>query len=117
MTMTGPPRVAWAPPLDPSTSGGLPIDQAEALAAALWDECPHCAAAAMWEAYAATLPPELAVSQVVTGVQSVSYGSARPGGQFGLAIGRAEWHRSMCGGLGSVPLRAGTPRRARTAWC
>jgi hypothetical protein len=96
---------AWAPPLDPPDPRGLPIGQAEAIAAAWWAEFPHEAAALMWEAYAATLPPTLAVASVSTGAQSVVYGQAQPGGEFGLAVARARWHRSLCSTLASVPLR------------
>jgi hypothetical protein len=59
----------------------------------------------MWEAYAARLDPTPAVSMVNTGAQSVSYGTATPTGDYGLAISCAEWHRSFCTGR-SVPLRA-----------
>jgi hypothetical protein len=105
-----PPWVAWAPPLDPPTSGGLPYDQAEAIADAVWAEDPHEAAALMWEAYAAMLPPAPAVASVQTGAQAVNYGSPVPGGELGLALGRAAWHRSFVTGLAvSVPLRAAPP--------
>lgn len=106
----GPPWEAWAPPLAPPASGGLPVDQAQAIAEACWAEDPHLAAALMWEAYAATLPPEPVVSQVTTGVQSVSYSS--PGGLFGTAMARAAWFRSMAGTLASVPLRLSRPLAA-----
>jgi hypothetical protein len=96
---------AWAPPLDPPTAGGLPEAEAQAIAAAWWDHDPHLCAALQWEAYAATLEQTPAVSMVNTGAQSVAYGAARPGGDFGLAIARAEWHRSFCTGR-SVPLVA-----------
>jgi len=101
---TAPPWEAWAPPLDPPTAGGLPVGQAETIAAAWWADDPHLAAALMWESYAATLDPTLAVSMVNTGAQSVSYGTARPGGEYGLAVARAEWHRSFTTAV-SVPLR------------
>jgi hypothetical protein len=52
-----PPWVAWAPPLDPPTPGGLDLGEAEAIALAYWHDDPHLAAALMWEHYAATLPP------------------------------------------------------------
>jgi hypothetical protein len=97
---------SWAPPLAPPTTGGLDRAEAQAIADAWWDDEPHLCAALMWESYAATLPPALAVAQVSTGVQSVSYGQATPGGELGLALGRAQWHRSMMGTLVSVPLRA-----------
>ena len=101
---TGAPWEAWAPPLDPPTAGGLPYDEAQRIAAAWWADDPHLAAALMWESYAATLDPTLAVSMVNTGAQSVSYGTARPGGEYGLAVARAEWHRSFTTAV-SVPLR------------
>jgi hypothetical protein len=95
---------AWAPPLDPPTSGGLPYADAEQIAAAWWDADPHLAAALMWESYAATLPPGSAVSQVQTGAQSVTYNPPMPGGELGAALARARWHRSFVSTLASVPL-------------
>ena len=59
----------------------------------------------MWESYAATLAPTLAVSTVNTGAQSVIYGTAAAGGEFGQAVARAAWHRSYTTAV-SVPLRA-----------
>jgi hypothetical protein len=100
---------SWAPPLAPPTTGGLPRDQAQAIADACWDDEPHLAAALMWESYAATLAQTAAVSQVTTGSQSLTYSPAAPGGDFGLAVARAAWHRSFLGGLGSVPLSVGAP--------
>ena len=102
----GPSWESWAPPLAPPADGGLPVEEAEAIAAAWWDDDPHLAAALMWESYAATLPPTPAVSSVTTGYQSVSYGPPTPGGDLGLALARAAWHRSFTTGV-SVPLRAG----------
>jgi hypothetical protein len=102
---------AWAPPLAPPAAGGLPLDQAADIAAAWWDTDPHLAAALMWESYAAQLPPAPAVTQVTTGVQSVSYGQALPGGELGVAISRAQWHRSLTSGV-SVPLVATVPAEA-----
>lgn len=102
---TGPSWVAWAPPLDPPTAGGLPEAEAQAIADAWWEADPHECAALMWEAYAARLEQTPAVSMVNTGAQSVAYGTARPGGEFGLAVARAEWHRSFTTAV-SVPLRA-----------
>lgn len=90
---------AWAPPLDPPKAGGLPADEAEAIAAAWWDSCPHLAAALMWESWAAMLPPAPAVASVATGAQNVAYSPALPLGEVGLAIARAAWHRSFCEGL------------------
>ena len=96
---------AWAPPLAPPTDGGLPYDEAQAIADAWWDCSPHLASALQWEAYAATLPPSLPTAQVSTGTQSVSYGRATPGGDLGAAMARASWHRSFLDTLVSVPLR------------
>jgi hypothetical protein len=78
-----PPWEAWAPKLDPPTSGGLPYDEAAAIAAVWWDEDPHEAAALMWEAYAARLDPTPAVSMVNTGplVLHRPVGAAARGGQ------------------------------------
>ncbi len=106
MTPGPPPWAAWAPPLDPPTPGGLAVEEAEAIAHAWWAEDPHMCACLQWTAYAATLPPSAAVSQVATGSQSVTYAPALPSGEYGLALARAEWHRSFCS-LASVPLRAG----------
>lgn len=100
---------AWAPPLDPPTEGGLPADTAQAIADAYWLTDPHLAAAMMWEAYAATLPPAAAVAQVSTGVQSVSYAPPMPGGDSGLAMGRAAWHRSLRGNAEAVELDLAPP--------
>ena len=37
--------------------------------------------------------------------QAVNYGAATPGGELGLALGRAEWHRSfVTGQLITIPL-------------
>jgi hypothetical protein len=94
---------SWAPPLDPPTPGGLDRDEAQAIAEAWWDEDPHLAAALMWEAYAATLPPAPAVASVSTGVQQVVYGQAVPGGALGAAMARAAWHRSFTSAT-SAPL-------------
>lgn len=100
---------AWAPPLDPPTAGGLPADTAQNIADAYWLTDPHLAAAMMWEAYAAMLPPAPAVAQVSTGVQSVSYQPPLPGGDYGLAMGRAAWHRSLRGSAESVALDLAPP--------
>lgn len=99
------PWQSWAPPLNPPVDNGLPVDQAQCIADAYWATSPHLAAALMWEAYAATLPPQQAVASVSTGTQSVSYGAAVPGGELGLALSRAEWHRSFVSGqLVTIPL-------------
>ena len=100
---------SWAPPLSPPASSGLPFDEAQAIADAWWDIEPHECAARQWEAYAATLPPTLPVAQVATGMQSVSYGRAVPGGELGAAMTRAAWHRSLLSGLISVPLSNAVP--------
>ena len=96
---------AWAPPLDPPTTGGLPVAEAQAIADALWADDPHLAAALMWEHYAATLPPTPVISSVQTGAQSIAYNPAQPSGDYGLAVSRAAWHRSFTSTLVSVPLR------------
>ena len=120
--MTSPARwETWAPPLSPPAENGLDADEARAIAAAWWDDDPHLAAALMWEAYAATLPPALAVSQVSTGAQTVSYGRGGiPSGELGLAMSRAAWHRSLAATAGSVPLAQappeGRPRPVGRVW-
>jgi hypothetical protein len=107
MTTPGSPPAweSWAPPLDPPASGGLPQDQAQVIADAWWELDPHLCAALQWEAYAATLPMTPTVSQVATGAQSVSYSPALPGGAYGLALARANWHRSFTTAV-SVPLES-----------
>jgi len=106
------PWVAWAPPLDPPTAGGLPYNLAASIADVWWDVDPHYCAALQWEAYAATLAPTPTVATVSTGAQSVSYSPAAPTGEFGLAMQRAAWHRSFVEDqLLSVPL-AGARDRA-----
>jgi hypothetical protein len=90
-----PPWASWAPPLDPPEAGGLSYDTAQAIAEQWWTADPHEAAALMWEAYAATLPQTPVVASVTTGAQSVAYGAAQPGGAFGLAVARANWHRAQ----------------------
>jgi hypothetical protein len=117
VTTPPPPWQAWAPPLDPPTSGGLPLDQAQAIAEAVWDDDPHLCAALMWESYAAMLPPTPVVSAVSTGAQSVSYSPAAPVGDAGLAIARADWHRSfVTGQLVSVPLVVAPPPVLPAEW-
>jgi hypothetical protein len=96
----------WAPPIDPPTPGGLPLDQAQQIADAWWDADPHLCAALQWESYAAQLDPTPTVAQVSTGSQAVSYSPPLPGGAYGLAISRAAWHRTFAASLYSVPLRA-----------
>ena len=119
MSTPAPPWVAWAPPLDPPTPGGLPYDQAEQIADATWALSPHLCAALQWESYAAMQTPTPAVAQVTTGVQSVSYSPAAPTGQYGLAMARAAWHRSFLSTLESVPLQVapvGIPMSAPDWW-
>jgi hypothetical protein len=99
---------AWAPPLNPPDERGLPEAYAEEVAALYWLTDPWLAAAMMWEAYAAGLPPEAPVVQVATGVQSVTYG-AGGGGAWAQAMARAEQFRAMRGSLHSVPLRLSVP--------
>jgi hypothetical protein len=103
------PWQSWAPPLDPPVDGGLPEDQAQCIADAWWDYDPHLCAALMWEAYAATLPPSAPVASVSTGVQSVTYSPAAPGGDYGAAMARAAWHRSLMVSLASVPMHRAPP--------
>ena len=110
-TASPPPWESWAPPLNPPAAGGLPLDQAQAIADAWWATDPHLCAALQWESYAATLPMTPTVSQVATGAQSVSYSPALPGGDYGLAMARASWHRSFTTFV-SVPLH----RSAAPAW-
>ena len=109
MTEPGAPWAAWAPPLDPPTTGGLALADAAQIADAWWQTDPHLTAALMWESYAATLPPGPAVSQVQTGAQSVTYSPPVPGGEVGHAISRARWHRSFLGTLAAVPLDLAPP--------
>ena len=54
---------AWAPPLAPPTDGGLPVDDAQAIADAWWEDDPHLGGAPMWESYAASLPPTPSVAR------------------------------------------------------
>jgi len=79
------------------------------IAVCYWGADPHLAAALMWEAYAAMLDAEPSVSSVSTGVQSVTYQPAWPGGAFGRAMAKAKWHRDMAGNLGSVPVGLADP--------
>ena len=111
MSAPAPPWQAWAPPLNPPVENGLDYDIAEAIADQWWEIDPHLCAALQWESYAATLPPTLAVAQVSTGTQSVTYGQATPSGELGLAMGRAQWHRSFTATGRSVPLRVCSARR------
>ena len=110
-----PPWVAWAPPLDPPTAGGLPYGQAEAIADACWADEPHLAAELMWTAYAAQLAPEAAVASVTTGAQSVVYSGAAGGGDFGKATARAQWHHDRRGAQ-SVPVELARVLARSTAW-
>jgi hypothetical protein len=56
------------------------------------------------------------VSLVQTGAQSVSYSPAGPVGDYGLAIARAEWHRSFLDQLVSVPLRVAPVELPDVEW-
>ena len=104
----------WAPPLSPPVDGGLSVAVAQSIADVMWADDPHCAAAEMWEAYAATLPPTAPVAQVTTGAQSVSYSPASPAGDYGAALARANWHRSFCTGqLTSASLHSAMPKVVR----
>ena len=91
-----PPWVLWAPPLDPPVDGGLPYDQAQAIADAYWDS-PHLAAALMWESYAAMRCLRCLSRPPRPKAQTVAYSPAAPTGDYGLAISRAAWHRSFIG--------------------
>jgi len=106
---TADPWRPWAPPLNPPTAGGLDEATAEAIAAATWDSDPHLCAALQWEAYAATLPPSPSVAQVSTGAQSVAYSPPMPGGDYGAAMARAAWHRSLMSSIATVPLTQAAP--------
>jgi len=112
--MTTPPEpwTFWAPPLDPPTTGGLPQQTAQNIADATWSTDPHLCAALQWESYAAMLPPAASVSTVSTGAQSVSYQPPLPGGEYGLAVSRAAWHRSLASALGTTPLTVADPAKA-----
>ena len=103
------PWESWAPPLAPPVDGGLPVEEAQRIADDWWDTEPHLASALQWEAWAATLAPSIPVAQVATGMQSVSYGRAVPGGELGAAMSRAAWHRSFLSALISVPLVSAVP--------
>lgn len=107
----------WAPPLNPPHDGtggqpaGLAAATAQQIADATWETDPHLCSALQWEAYAATLPPSPAVASVSTGAQSVSYSPAAPTGEFGLAMARAEWHRSLMGSLVTAGLTVAEPAK------
>jgi hypothetical protein len=95
----------WAPPTDPPTAGGIPFDVAQAIADVYWSDEPHMCAALQWEYYAAMQDPSPSVVQVSTGVQSIAYSPPAPGGEYGRAIAKAQWHRSFLSGyLETVPL-------------
>ena len=100
----GPPWQAWAPPLDPPTAGALSVDEAERIALAYWDQEPHLCAALLWESFAGPPAPDPHRGPGSHRVPVVSYSPPRPGGEYGTAIARAEWHRSFLGTLGSAPL-------------
>ena len=111
MTAGAPSWEAWAPPLDPPTAEGLPAEQAQVIADQWWATEPHECAARQREHCAATLPQTPVLAAVTTGAQSVAYSPAQPGGEFGLAVARAAWHRSLLPTLASVPLRVPARRR------
>lgn len=99
------PWEAWAPPIDPPTAGGLPADQAQCIADTWWDVEPHLAAALMWEAYAAMLPPTPTIWSASTGAQSIEMRPAQPVGTYGMAMQRAAWHRTfVTGQVVGVPM-------------
>jgi hypothetical protein len=100
---------AWAPPLNPPDPGGLPADAAQAIADAFWLTNPHLCSALQWESYAATLPPAPSVAQVSTGAQAVSYSPPMPGGDYGAAMSRAAWHRSLMASLDTAVLVIAPP--------
>jgi len=100
----------WAPPLDPPTAGGLDATTAQCIADTYWSIDAHLCAALQWEAYAATLPPTPVVAAVATGSQSVTYSPAQPGGDYGLALQRAAWHRSfVTGQVLGIPMQLAPP--------
>lgn len=100
---------AMAPPLNPPDEAGLPEAYAAEIAAGYWETDPWLALALMWEAFAATLPPEPVVVSVSTGAQTVGY-SGGGGGPFAQALARAEWFRGQRGSLVSIQLgRGGGP--------
>lgn len=111
MTAPTPPAwEAWAPPLDPPTAGGVPYDVAADIAAQYWDTEPHLCAALQWEFYAAMQSPTPSVASVSTGVQSIAYSPPAATGEYGLAMARAQWHRSFISGvIESVPLCSSVP--------
>lgn len=101
---------SWAPPLSPPTADGLPYDTASAIADQLWEASPHLCAALQWEAYAGMLPPMPSVRRVNTGAQLVDYDPPAPTGDYGLAMSRAQWHRSfLADTMTSLPLEVSTP--------
>ena len=114
----------WFPPVDPPVDGGLPLDDAEAIADEWWDDDPFYAAGLAWQHYAAQLvasgggdggvPSSGAVTSVSTGIQSVSFSDPVVMAAYGEAERKAEWFFSHSthgsGGLVSLPLsRANVP--------
>lgn len=59
---------------------------------ALHPDDPHAAAAAAWEAWAATKAPEPVVGSVATGAQSISY--MKGFSEYSACLERADWHRA-----------------------
>jgi hypothetical protein len=95
--------------LDPPDPGGLPADAAQAIADQYWSSDPHLCAALQWEAYAGMLPPAPSVASVSTGVQTVSYQPPMAGGDFGLAMARAQYHRSLMSSMDTAVLVIAAP--------
>lgn len=101
----------WAPPLNPPVESGVPIDVAQEIADTYWESEPHLCAALQWEYYAAMQTPTPAVSSMSTGVQSIAYSPPAPGGAYGTAMARAQWHRGfITGQMESVPLYSSVPK-------
>jgi hypothetical protein len=85
------------------------VSAAQAIADATWTIDPHLCAALQWESYAGMLPPSPALSNVSTGAQSVGYSPPMPGGEYGAALSRAAWHRSLMGAPDSALLILSPP--------
>jgi hypothetical protein len=101
----------WAPPLNPPDPSGIPYEVAQSIADLYWPDEPHLCAALQWEYYAAMQDPSPSVTAVTTGVQSIAYNPPAPGGEYGKAMARAQWHRSfITGQMESVPLVSSVPK-------
>jgi hypothetical protein len=92
----------WFPPVDPPVDGGLPLDEAEAIADTWWDIDPFYAAGLAWQQYAAQLVAGGtgdgiasgaggAVTAVSTGVQTVTYSKPTVLEAYGAAERKADW--------------------------